>query len=196
MVNPAVERCNRMDDDSALLSRCLEGDSAGWELLVRRYQRLVFAIVTRMGLSHETAEDVFQTVFARLYQNLEKIQDPSRLQAWITTTAKREALLQRRKEQREPSFTSHAKDGDAHPFEVEDSAVEAGDQLSVVQELDRVRQGIAQLDQRCRTLIELLFVEGGDGLSYDDIAKRLDIPIGSIGPTRARCLAKLRAALS
>ena len=82
------------------MARCRRGDAAAWAVLVQRYQRLVYAIVTRMGLDEHGAADVFQTVFARLVQHLPRIADPSRLQAWIVTTAKREALLQRKRGQR------------------------------------------------------------------------------------------------
>ena len=83
------------EDDAALVARCLRGEARAWAALVQRYQRLVYAIVRRIGLDEHAAADVFQTVFARLVQHLPRIADPHRLQAWIVTTAKREALLQR-----------------------------------------------------------------------------------------------------
>jgi RNA polymerase sigma factor (sigma-70 family) len=81
-----------MANDAQLVARCLAGDDRAWALLVQRYQRLVYSIVNRMGLDEHTAADVFQTVFARLLEQLPRINDPSRLQAWIVTSSKREAL--------------------------------------------------------------------------------------------------------
>ena len=88
-------------DDAALVARCIAGDGTAWTALVHRYQRLVYAIVRRIGMDEHAAADVFQTVFTRLIEHLPRIAEPSRLQAWIITTAKREALLQRSRGQRE-----------------------------------------------------------------------------------------------
>ena len=76
------------EDDAALASRCLSGESDAWAALVRRYQRLVYAIVVRMGFDEHAAADVFQTVFQRLVVYLKRIENPHQLQAWIVTTAK------------------------------------------------------------------------------------------------------------
>src|SRR2546430_5943517 len=92
-------------DDSMLVARCLDGDAAAWKLLVERYQRLVYAIAWRASLDDQTAADVFQTVFTRLVQHLPHIAEPARLQGWIVTTAKREALLQRDRGTRNVSMT-------------------------------------------------------------------------------------------
>ena len=83
--------------DAALIARCKNGDAAAWEVLVQRYQRLVYAIVRRIGLDEHAAADVFQTVFMRLMEHLPRLTQLDRLQAWIVTTTKREALLQRKR---------------------------------------------------------------------------------------------------
>ena len=74
-----------LSDDASLVVRCRQGDPLAWEALVRRYQRLVHAIVRNAGLDDQAAGDVFQTVFLRLLQQLTRIAEPSRLQAWIVT---------------------------------------------------------------------------------------------------------------
>src|SRR5690349_15853172 len=104
------------DDDAALVARCRRGDGSAWAALVRRYQRLVFAIVLRAGLDEHHAQDVFQTVFSRLLQHLTRIDEPARLQAWIVTCAKREALLVRQKQRRTVSLTPDDEDA-ADPLE-------------------------------------------------------------------------------
>lgn len=186
-------REERGDDDAALVARCQAGDGRAWADLVRRYQRLVFAIVQRMGLDEHTAADVFQTVFARLIEHLPRIADPSRLQAWIVTTAKREGLLLRSRGQRHVSMTrSEEGTDDGAEWDLADESPIAEEALADLQQTHQVREALERLDQRCRTLLTLLFRDEDDLLSYEDVARRLSTSVGSIGPTRARCLDKLR----
>jgi RNA polymerase sigma factor (sigma-70 family) len=184
-------------DDAAVVARCRAGDAEAWALLVARYQRLVYAIATRMGLDSHMAADVFQTVFARLVEHLPRIAEPERLQAWIVTTAKREGLLQRRRGQRTVSMTRDGDDdgggdGAAPDWDLADEALLPEDQLGELQQVNRLRLALEQLDRRCRDLLRLLFVDAEAAPAYDEVARRMDMPVGSIGPTRARCLAKLR----
>ena len=135
------------EDDAALVSRCRHGEAAAWEALVHRYQRLVYAIVRRVGHDEHMAADVFQTVFARLVAHLPRIADPRRLQAWIVTTAKREALLALRRGQRTVSMT-RADDagGEAAEFDVADDAPLPEDALAELQQQDLVRHALDRLD--------------------------------------------------
>lgn len=178
------------DTDGALIERCRQGDARAWAPLVRRYQRLVYTIVGRAGLDEHAAADVFQTVFSRLLQHLPRITQPERLQAWIVTTAKREALLARSQGRRTVSMTP---EGDDEPaFDVADDAPLAEDALAELQEQHRLRQALDELDGRCRDLLKLLFADEDDKPAYDEIGAKLGMPVGSIGPTRSRCLGKLR----
>lgn len=189
-------------DDAALIARCRAGDGTAWAAIVQRYQRLVYAIVRRVGLDEHTAGDVFQAVFSRLVQHLHRLEDPSRLQAWIVTTAKREALLQRRLAGRTVSMTRDDSDaeGDATDtagvWDFADESPIAEEALAQLQQLDAVRQGLERLDERCRGLLTMLFRDDDELLSYQEVARRLSIPVGSIGPTRSRCLDKLRRLVS
>ena len=184
------------DDDATLVARCRQGDASAWQALVMRYQRLVYAIVRRMGDDEHAAADVFQTVFSRLLQHLPKLADPSRLQAWIVTTAKREALLQRRRAQRTVSMHREGDGGEAAPdWEPADDADGPEQQLDDLQQLHAVRGALDRLDGRCRDLLGLLFTDSDERVPYEEVARRLGLPVGSIGPTRARCLGKLRALL-
>ncbi len=180
-------------DDTILVARCIAGDGAAWSALVQRYQRLVYAIVRRMGLDEHTAADVFQTVFERLVEHLPRIADPSRLQAWIVTTAKREALLQRNRGQRMVSIT-HSSQGDAQGLEwdLADDSPGAEEAMDELQQLHQVRGAMDRLDERCRDLLLLLFRDEDAKLAYEEVARRMCMTVGSIGPTRARCLDKLR----
>lgn len=180
------------DDDATLVSRCLRGESAAWAALVQRYQRLVYAVAMRIGHDEHVAADVFQTVFARLVQHLPRIAEPHRLQAWIVTTAKREALLARRLGQRTVSMTPENDDDPGPAGDLADDAPLAEQALSDLQQLHRLRQSLDRMDERCRTLLTLVFADEDDRLPYEEIGSRLGMPVGSIGPTRARCLQKLR----
>lgn len=177
-------------DDTELVARCRRGDGAAWTLLVRRYQRLVYAVVMRVGLDEHTAQDVFQTVFSRLLQHLARIDDPSRLQAWIVTCTKREALLVRQRRRRTVSLTPDDDDAADPLAAVPDDGPLPDEQLAAMQQAHGLRLALDQLDDRCRTLLTLAF--GDDDVPYDEIGRRLAMPVGSIGPTRARCLDKLR----
>lgn len=183
-------------DDSALVERCRAGDASAWEMLVRRYQRLVYAIVRRAGLDEQTAADIFQTVFVRLLQHLPRITEPDRLQAWIVTTAKREAWLQHKRSARLVSLTATGSDTGAADGADEGPADDApGPDEAVArwQQIAQVRRALEALDEKCRRLLQALFSD--EGIGYDEAARRLGVPIGSIGPTRARCLDKLRRSI-
>ena len=181
------------EDDAALVERCRRGDATAWAALVRRYQRLVYAVVMRAGFDEHGAADVFQTVFSRLIEHLPRLTQPERLQAWIVTTAKREALRTREIGRRTVSMTRD-EDDDTPGLEdtVADDAPLAEDALSELQQLHRLRQGMDRLDERCRDLLLLVFRDEDEKLGYDEVARRMNMPTGSLGPTRARCLDKLR----
>jgi len=181
------------EDDAALVDRCRRGDATAWAALVRRYQRLVYAVVLRAGFDEHGAADVFQIVFQRLLAHLPGLQQPDRLQAWIVTTAKREALRERERRARHVSMT---RDEDDEREGLEDTLADdaplAEEALSDLQQLDRLRAGLDRLDARCRDLLVLVFRDDDDHIPYDEVGRRLGMPPGSIGPTRARCLDKLR----
>lgn len=181
-------------DDASLVSMCRAGDAGAWALLVHRYKRLVYVVALRAGLDEHGAADVFQTVFSRLVQHLPRIADPTRLQAWIVTTAKREALLQRQRQRRLQSLTPADDEGDGADaaWDVADEAAIPEELLERLQMQHRVRQSLDRMDERCRGLLDLLFRDDDDRPGYDEIGARLGMPVGSIGPTRARCLDKLR----
>jgi RNA polymerase sigma factor (sigma-70 family) len=183
------------EDDAQLVARCRAGDARAWEALVARYQRLVYAVVRRAGHDEHTAADVFQTVFSRLVEHLPRLAQPERLQAWIVTTAKREALRARERGQRQVSLTPEDEDAPSWAEQLADEGPLAEDALSDLQQLHLLRQGLERLDARCRDLLTLVFRDDDDTLPYEEVGRRLGLPTGSIGPTRSRCLDKLRKLL-
>jgi RNA polymerase sigma factor (sigma-70 family) len=184
------------DDDAKLVARCRAGDAAAWEVLVRRYQRLVYTVARRAGLDEHAAADVFQAVFGRLFEQLGQLRQPERLQAWIVTSAKREALaLLRRQARTVPLDAGADGDGDGGGDGAEavaDDGPLPEDLLGDLQLLHRLRLALDRLDERCRRLLTLLFADDDERLPYEQVSHQLELPVGSIGPTRARCLGKLR----
>ncbi len=183
--------------DTELVERCRAGQQSAWNTLVRRYQRLIYTVPRRAGLSEDQAADVFQVVFSRLFEHLDRLADPSRLQAWLVTTAKRESLRVLELSRRVVDLTPARGDEDDGTDPLDRFAVDSPlpeDLLCDLQQQDLLRRAVAQLDDRSRQFIELMFLQD-EPLPYSEIAARLGIAEGSIGPTRARCLDKLRVVL-
>lgn len=185
--------------DAALVGRCRRGEAAAWAALVQRFQRLVYTVPRRAGLSGAESADVFQQTFARLVEHLARLDDPSRVRAWLVTTARRETLKlleQRRRFATPLGAPSDPADLAEDPLErLPDPDPLPEELLSMLQEQDRVRRAVERLDERSRRFVELLFLHDPP-LAYAEIAGRLGIAEGSIGPTRARCLDKLRRLLA
>lgn len=169
---------------TALVHACLDGEEAAWNELVDRYGRLVYSIPRRMGLTAADADDVFQNVFLLLYRNLSGLRDQSRVSAWLITTTNRECWRLIRQSGRYVDLSDHHAD-DAPLPETEVTRLERE---------QAVRQGLRQLDDRCRELLTALFFDPAEP-GYDQIAARLRMAVGSVGPTRARCFRKLESIL-
>ena len=186
---PATDDDTAADDAARVagwVARCRAGDGSAWPLLVARYQRLVHAVVRRTGLDEHAAADVFQTVFTRLIEHLPRLTQPERLQAWIVTTAKREALRAREGSRRHLSLTRPDDDeaGEGLEDTLADDSPLAEQLLSDLQQLDLLRLGLDRLDARCRDLLALLFRDEDEHVGYDEVARRMAMPVGSIGPTQ------------
>ena len=183
------------DSDRSLVQACLDGDRRAWEALIRRYQRLLWSIPQRSGLGEEDAADVFQTVCLRLVQNLPKLRDERSLTNWLITTATREAWRVRRwrRREQEAGLAGGSSEEDAAgSLPAEDPLPDEAVMRLAEEQL--VRMGVAELGEGCRTLLELLY-QVDPPLAYAEIAERMRVPVGSIGPTRARCLQKLKKIL-
>jgi RNA polymerase sigma factor (sigma-70 family) len=178
------------DSDLQLVSACRRGDQLAWEKLIRRYQRLIYAIPLRAGLDEDHAAEIFQDVFTTLFQKLDDIEEPERLQAWLVTTARRKTWRTISKERSRPRSNVDADLPAGEAATIPDEAPLPDEQLLILEEQHRIRTAMSLLDERCRNLLHLLFYRT-EPPSYAELAASLGIPEGSIGPTRARCLAKL-----
>ncbi len=169
-----------------LLTRAAGGERAAWDALVERFGQMVWSTARGFRLDEATASDVAQTVWLKLIENIDKISDPERLPGWLVTTCKREALRVLNLSQR------------SIPTEFEYDVADEGPSLeSILIEDEESRQvvaGFRALDEECQQLLRLLTVE--PALSYESISEATGRPIGSLGPTRARCLDRLKAAIS
>jgi RNA polymerase sigma factor (sigma-70 family) len=182
-------------DDSELLTLCLEGDESAWEVLLARYQRLIYSIPIKMGLSPNDAADIFQTVCMRLLKSLSTLRYQDRISSWLTVTTRREAwriAARRRREQVLVPIDRPVGVGEVIDPPSDEPPLDEQQRLLEQQQI--LRDGIAALPERCRQLIGLLFYSK-DELGYHEIARRMNIPRSSMGPTRARCLSKLRKLL-
>jgi RNA polymerase sigma factor (sigma-70 family) len=179
-----------LSDDAALLAACRDRDPGAWERLMERYERLIYAISRQAGLDDDQTAEVFQQVCVTLLEHLDTIARPERLGAWLATTARRASWRLARRALATTALSAVDErallaDGDLEPGAVAESL-----------ELQRaVRRALAGLDARSQRLILLLYYQP-EPLSYAEIALRLGIPEGSVGPTRARSLQKLQRALA
>lgn len=181
---------------TTLVQRCLQGDAGAWSMLVERYARLVHAVPVRHGLTPAEVDDVGQEVFLALAQNLHDIEDPERLPGWLVTTARRlswRAIQRRRQEENIDTQEGQTSDG-GKLMPIVAPMPTPEDLLKTWGRQEALGQGLSRLQPRCRDLLTLLFLDENEP-SYDEISGRLDLPKGSIGPTRNRCLQQLRTIL-
>ncbi len=191
-----VARRYRNTTVTHLVQRCLHGDEDAWSEMVERYARLVHAIPARNGLPPTEVDDVGQEVFLALAQHLHEIEDPERLPAWLVTTARRATwrALQRRRQEEPVDLTEDERE-DSRPSSTLGKPIPTPEQLLAGwQTQEALQRAMERLGPRCRKLLTLLFLDINEP-GYDEISRQLDMPKGSIGPTRNRCLQQLRAFL-
>src|SRR6266581_4452938 len=167
--------------DTDIVTRCLTGDQGAWSELIDRYQRLIYSVARTLSQSSEDAADVFQQVCLELYQRLPELRDAESLPAWLITVTRRQAAA---------VWKSHKT-----LLPLRDEYPALADQIRSIENEHLVETAMLDLPERCRQLINLLYLHPFS-LSYSAVAERLGVPVSSIGPTRARCLAKLRKLMS
>ena len=149
MLRQGITDSRMAQSDEELLRACRRGDEAAWEALVRRYQRLVYAVPRRAGLDEDAAADVFQDVFATLLENAESIEQPSRLHAWLVTTARRKTWLAIKRSRRTQSLYDSEGEEDEYSS-IRDEGLLPDEALGQLEEQHLVRAALAELDERCR----------------------------------------------
>jgi RNA polymerase sigma factor (sigma-70 family) len=175
------------DDPSvaALVARVGEGDQAAWNELVERYSPLVWSICVHYRLSRQDIDDVGQNVWLLLVEHIGSLREAAALPGWLATTTKHEALRVLRASRRHDAAGLPPED--QLPSDPDD-AVEQ--ELIAAERNAALRSAFAELPRRCHELLSLLMSDPPPGYAY--ISATLGLPVGSIGPTRARCVERLR----
>lgn len=175
-----------IDSVSNIWQKVLQGDDQQWSRLVRTLTPLVFTVARRTGLSERDAEDCAQQTWLALYKGRYEVRDPAGLPAWLIRVASRKAARMVRQRARQTEF-----DQEAEPAS---PALLPDEELIRLERLGQLELGLEQLDERCRRVLRAVFFSSPE-LTYDDLARDLGMPPNSLGPTRTRCINKLRKIL-
>ena len=168
--------------DAQLVQRCRAGDAAAWALLVERFSRYVYAIIVQAFRLHgEDAEDVFQDVFTKVYENLGQLRDDSAIRPWLAQLTRRAAIDRLRAAPREQAVGE-----ELDPHDVDET-------LELLDEALAVRAALEQLSGDCREILDRFFARDE---SYRTIGEALGIPGGTIASRISRCLHHLRDELA
>jgi RNA polymerase sigma factor (sigma-70 family) len=180
--------------DAELIRECRQGSQRAWDDLVARYQRLIYTIPRRAGLSDEQAADVFQEVFLTLFEKIDEIEQPEKIRSWIVTTAKfktwgvvRSSRGLYSPETEEEMELEMANLADASPL--------ADEMLVEVEQQHLIRAALKMLEERCRKILSMLYLSDSPA-SYAEVAVAVGVGETSISPLRSRCLKKLEKLLS
>jgi len=178
-------------EDARLVERCLAGDERAWESLVRRHERLVYAVARGYRLSEPDLGDVFQDVFTALVKGLPRLREARTLCRWLASTTDRIARTTALRARRDRAMSAVAPEA-AERVPADLPAV--GADLEKLEEQAMVRLALASLPEGCSRLLVALYYEDPPP-AYAHLARRWGVPIGSLGPTRARCIQRLRRIL-
>jgi RNA polymerase sigma factor (sigma-70 family) len=184
-----ARRDEGVPDVATLVRRAAAGDKTAWERLVDQYSRLIWAMTRDFKLSESDAADVVQATWLRLLEHIGRIEYPDRIASWLATTARHECLRHLAASKRVMLVDDHDAafgGGAAHQPELDERLLAEERALAV-------REAVAMLPTRSQRLLELLMAD--PPVSYTEISDQLGLPIGSIGPTRGRCLERLRLML-
>ena len=177
------------DRAAALVAAASKGSRSAWEELVDAYFGLIWSIARNHRLSDGDAHDVNQTTWLRLVEHIDRLSDPSRVGPWLATTARRESLRVLRQAKRQV-LLAEWEDGEV-PDLIDLTNIDVGAAVIQAEQAEEVRAALQQLTPRDQALMGLLMLDPAP--SYEEVSAALGMPVGSIGPTRGRCLVRLRA---
>jgi RNA polymerase sigma factor (sigma-70 family) len=177
-------------DPVTSLASAARGDQKAWDMLVAQYSQLVWAVARGHRLGAADASDVYQATWLRLVEHVSEIRDGERVGAWLATTARREALALLRRNRRDTPIP----DVELLRTVAADVPAAVDERLLRTEEHTSLRKAFGRLSGRCQQLLRVVFADPPP--SYAEMSAALDIPVGSIGPTRARCLSNLSSAMS
>ena len=175
-------------DVAEVVGRAADGDQLAWERLFDQYARLIWSMTRDFKLVESDAADVFQTTWLRLLEHINRLDHPARVGSWLAATARHECLRQLAARKR--IVLMHDDDelagGESHGPEIDE-------RLLADERAAAVREALSHLPWRWQRLLQLLMND--PPASYAEISDQLGLPVGSIGPTRGRCLERLRVLL-
>ena len=177
----------RKHTDSELVALCLRGDPLAWEALIKRYRRLIYSVPVKFGFSIADCNDVFQNVCVKLLEHLHEVRNERKVGSWLVTTTMRQCLSLKEVKTRDSGT-------EEEPEEPLDPTLNLEELRILAEELQALRDAIQDLPSRCRSLITMMYLDRKEW-TYDEIGAELNMPDTSIGPTKLRCLDKLRALL-
>ena len=174
--------------DAELVNMCLGGDGVAWETLIKRYRRFIYSIPVKFGFRTADAGDVFQNVCVILLEHLHELKDETRITPWLQTTTMRLCMAAAGEKQREVATADEE-------FEDQLDPSLTLEEIRLLTEAQQdLRDRVRALPAKCRDLIEMLYFDQRSP-SYQEISDSLGIPVGTISPTRNRCLEKLKKIL-
>lgn len=176
-------------NDAELVAACRRGDENAWNTLVDRYQRLIFTIPRRAGLSEEQAADVLQEVFLTLFEKLDEIEQPDRIRSWIVTTAKFKTwgIVRGSKGFFSPETEEEM---EREMLNLSDASPLADEVLIEIEQQHLIRTALKELEERCQKILSMIYLRDA-AASYAEVAHEIGVGETSISPMRSRCLQKL-----
>ena len=175
---------------AALVCGAATGDRRAWERLVEQYARLIWSITVEFKLTESDAADVAQTTWLRLLEHIDRIEYPDRVGSWLAATARNECLRSLAARKR---VVVMAHDEEEVLFGAAVAGPEVDERILAAERDQVVRDALSRLPRRWQRLLEMLMAD--PPTPYADISDELGLPVGSIGPTRGRCLAQIRVLL-
>ncbi|MCK4304798.1 MAG: sigma-70 family RNA polymerase sigma factor [Candidatus Eisenbacteria sp.] len=179
-------------DRIPLVQGLLCRDERAWRQFIRDYSGLIYAVATEFHLKGADRDDLFQNTCLAAVRAIDTLRDPSMLSLWIYRIARNRAIDALRR--RRPEVSLEQLDGAARSSAAMQENPSIVDELERLEDVARLRDALDRLDDRCRRLVRILYLTDPRP-SYADVACREKMPMGSIGPTRARCLKKMRRLL-
>lgn len=180
--------------DAELVKSCRRGDESAWNALVDRYQRLIFAVPRRAGLSESQSADILQEVFLTLFEKLDEIEQPEKIRSWLVTTAKFKTWGLVRSEK---GFYSPESEEEMalEMANLPDNSPLAVDKLVELEEQHLIRTALQELEEKCRKILLMIYLTEPSA-SYAEVASAIGVGATSISPLRTRCLKKLEKVLT
>jgi RNA polymerase sigma factor (sigma-70 family) len=181
----------RPGPDRDLVDCCLDHESGAWEEFLRRYGRLIYSTIHKVGLCPEDQEDAFQSSVMAIYRQLPKLRDREKIASWIVGITWRQSVNRIRLRSREIRMEEVEDPALSGRLDPPADAILPDEHRVALEQAQHAMEALDSLPVRCRRLLILMFYEHPP-LDYVEISRREGVPIGSLGPTRARCLLKMR----